>query len=495
MTWLFTQVWLWSFAGFLCGVGLTWLLFVRPAHRQLRQLRERQRAAEWDATGPAERAEDDAFPREESDTAVWDLLDVDSADDAAFGGPTGDRPFRVSGTAERSVAGSSVEESSSEQSSAQPPDDGRGRWMEVAAGDFGGQAFAAEHTGAQPGRGEQELASTATEWQPVQETPGTADGPPVEDSELRLERDRETTPNLPRASVSREERADPPTAPAELAPGAELAGAGRENTWFAASEFDMYDTDSVEQSQPESPAVDAAPRWNESAPATGGAHDESTETLAAPEREESEGELTGRLRSLFEPLAAPGIEPDREGVELPVHTPAAEEETSSGEPERSAEQPPEHGSAEPAEGNAADSVGESGTAEETGAGEDLPRRVPGSTDRPGTPPNARPVMTGRVLDMPEDAAVAPTLGRPPNSEQTGEGNSTAGDRPQEWYPDEQLPDQERPDASYTVKGQFGSRQYHTPDSPYFDHVVAEVWFRSAADAEQAGFEPWDSHSE
>lgn len=495
MTWLFTQVWLWSFAGFLCGVGLTWLLFVRPAHRQLTELRERQRAAERNTRGSAGRAEATSS-EEESDTAVWDLLDTDSADEAVVAGPTGDRPFRVSGTAERKAEGNSAEETSFEQPSTSSSGSGRGRWMEVAAGDFGGQAFSAEHSGAKPGHVAPERAPAATEWQPVQETPEAASGP-VEDAELRLERDRETTPELSWASVSTEERFDPPTAPAELTPGAELSGVPRENTWFAASGFDMYDTDSVEQPQHESPGVDTSPRWTESAPEAGPADDESTQTLTGPEPEESEGELTGRLRSLFEPLAAPGIEPDREAVELPPRNPAAREETSPEEPQLPSGEAPGHGAAElsgAADEGAAGSAEESGAEEDTG--EELPRRVPGNTSRPGTPPSARPVMMGRVLDPSEDTAVSPTLGGPSTPEQAGEENSpAAGDSPQEWYPDEQLPAQERPDESYTVKGQFGSRQYHTPDSPYFDHVVAEVWFRNAADAEQAGFEPWDSHSE
>ncbi|NYH78647.1 hypothetical protein FHR84_001972 [Actinopolyspora biskrensis] len=492
MTWLFTQVWLWSFAGFLCGVGLTWLLFVRPAHRQLTELRERQRAAGPDTTGPVGEAED-AFPREESDTAVWDLLDVDSANEAEEVGPAGDRPFRVPSTAERGAGEHAAEGTSFEQPSTSSSGGGRGRWMEVAAGDFGGQAFSDERSGAEPTRVEQEFEPTAAEWQPVQETPETVSGVPVEDAELRLERDRETNPGISRASVNTEERSEPPTAPAELSPGGEFSAPHRENTWFAAADFDMYDTDSVEQRQHESPGVDATPRWSDSgasAPEAGPADGESTETLAVREPEESEGELTGRLRSLFEPLAAPGIEPDREGVELPPRNPAAEE----GAPPEEAERPPGRGGAEPS--GAAEHEGAAGSAGEPGEAEELPRRVPGNTSRPGTPPSARPVMMGRVLDPPEDAAVHPATGGGPASEPAGEENSSAaGDRPQEWYPDEQLPDQERPDESYTVKGQLASRQYHTPDSPYFEHVVAEVWFRNAADAEQAGFEPWDSQSE
>jgi large subunit ribosomal protein L17 len=41
---------------------------------------------------------------------------------------------------------------------------------------------------------------------------------------------------------------------------------------------------------------------------------------------------------------------------------------------------------------------------------------------------------------------------------------------------------------YPVKGNADSMKYHTPESPYYDRTVAEVWFKTAADAEAAGFE-------
>ena len=31
-------------------------------------------------------------------------------------------------------------------------------------------------------------------------------------------------------------------------------------------------------------------------------------------------------------------------------------------------------------------------------------------------------------------------------------------------------------------------KYHTPESPYYDRTVAEVWFATAEAAEAAGFE-------
>ncbi|SDX49223.1 hypothetical protein SAMN05216215_1011201 [Saccharopolyspora shandongensis] len=42
-----------------------------------------------------------------------------------------------------------------------------------------------------------------------------------------------------------------------------------------------------------------------------------------------------------------------------------------------------------------------------------------------------------------------------------------------------------------IKGHSASRQYHSPESPAYDKIVADVWFRTPADAEIAGFEPWN----
>ena len=47
MTWLFTQVWLWSLFAFGLGSLITWLLFVRPLQRRLDQVLAEQ-AEEFD---------------------------------------------------------------------------------------------------------------------------------------------------------------------------------------------------------------------------------------------------------------------------------------------------------------------------------------------------------------------------------------------------------------------------------------------------------------
>src|SRR5690242_15295320 len=40
---------------------------------------------------------------------------------------------------------------------------------------------------------------------------------------------------------------------------------------------------------------------------------------------------------------------------------------------------------------------------------------------------------------------------------------------------------------YTVKGNEDSMKYHTTESPWYEQTVAEVWFKTAEDAEAAGF--------
>ncbi len=41
---------------------------------------------------------------------------------------------------------------------------------------------------------------------------------------------------------------------------------------------------------------------------------------------------------------------------------------------------------------------------------------------------------------------------------------------------------------YDIKGNADSMKYHTPESPYYERTVAEVWFATAEAAEAAGFE-------
>ncbi|RZU19520.1 LSU ribosomal protein L17P [Kribbella rubisoli] len=40
---------------------------------------------------------------------------------------------------------------------------------------------------------------------------------------------------------------------------------------------------------------------------------------------------------------------------------------------------------------------------------------------------------------------------------------------------------------FTIKGNENSMKFHTTESPWYDQTVAEVWFKTEADAEAAGF--------
>ncbi|MGW7684540.1 50S ribosomal protein L17, sunset domain variant [Kribbella sp. NPDC054772] len=40
---------------------------------------------------------------------------------------------------------------------------------------------------------------------------------------------------------------------------------------------------------------------------------------------------------------------------------------------------------------------------------------------------------------------------------------------------------------FTIKGNEDSMKYHTTESPWYEQTVAEVWFKTEADAEAAGF--------
>jgi len=44
-----------------------------------------------------------------------------------------------------------------------------------------------------------------------------------------------------------------------------------------------------------------------------------------------------------------------------------------------------------------------------------------------------------------------------------------------------------PEDGYTVKGNADSGKYHEPDGQWYDQTIAEFWFKSAEDAEAAGF--------
>ncbi|MGH3759176.1 hypothetical protein [Actinophytocola sp.] len=54
-----------------------------------------------------------------------------------------------------------------------------------------------------------------------------------------------------------------------------------------------------------------------------------------------------------------------------------------------------------------------------------------------------------------------------------------------------LPGGAAPGEEFTVKGKRSSKLFHTAESPYFGRTKADVWFKTPADAENAGFAAWN----
>jgi hypothetical protein len=74
------------------------------------------------------------------------------------------------------------------------------------------------------------------------------------------------------------------------------------------------------------------------------------------------------------------------------------------------------------------------------------------------------------------------------------GGSSSGSRPSAPGPfgpgsAMPLPGGASPSPEFTVKASVTALRYCTPESPQFGRTIAEVWFRTAADAERVGFRP------
>lgn len=82
-------------------------------------------------------------------------------------------------------------------------------------------------------------------------------------------------------------------------------------------------------------------------------------------------------------------------------------------------------------------------------------------------------------DEGDGADAEATSERDPMTEQFGEGAAS----PRE--------DGSAPSERHTIKGNADSMLFHTPDSPHYERVEAEVWFTDEEAARAAGFKHWD----
>jgi large subunit ribosomal protein L17 len=95
----------------------------------------------------------------------------------------------------------------------------------------------------------------------------------------------------------------------------------------------------------------------------------------------------------------------------------------------------------------------------------------------GSKNDARPAAADAqdAADASAESDDAVELVEPENDGPYGEGSHDA------------LEDGSEPEG-FPVKGNANSRKYHTPESPYYDATVAEVWFATPEAAEAAGFD-------
>jgi hypothetical protein len=75
---------------------------------------------------------------------------------------------------------------------------------------------------------------------------------------------------------------------------------------------------------------------------------------------------------------------------------------------------------------------------------------------------------------------------PPPHRVRGDGNGRGPFGPGSAMP---LPGGDSPSPEFTIKASVSALRYCTPESPQFDRTVAEVWFKTPADAERVGFRP------
>jgi hypothetical protein len=139
------------------------------------------------------------------------------------------------------------------------------------------------------------------------------------------------------------------------------------------------------------------------------------------------------------------------------------------------------------------------------AGNPLPKRVPGKP-RGHTPfgvetsSKLEPVGAATATDgggaeaasEPPRALFEPVVPAedtpivPPPHRVRGDGNGRGPFGPGSAMP---LPDGGSPSPEFTIKASVSALRYCTPESPQFGRTIAEVWFKTPADAERVGFRP------
>lgn len=116
-----------------------------------------------------------------------------------------------------------------------------------------------------------------------------------------------------------------------------------------------------------------------------------------------------------------------------------------------------------------------------------------STGEPGAAAGTRANQVPEPADSALAALDTGLVGPSPSFGGAAAAVSAATARPGP-YPGSLLPaaDGSAPSDEHQVKGNEGSRRFHTPDSPYYLRTRGDVWFRTPDEARAAGFTAWDA---
>ncbi|MFI5605886.1 hypothetical protein [Amycolatopsis sp. NPDC051903] len=463
---IFGQVWLWSLLAFFVGALVAWLVLVLPARKRVRELEEALAAAHAEnARTPA-----NAAALAATGTAVL--------------APVAPEFPESSAPAMSSMSSMSSRSSLSSLPSEYSDDD---------------HDFAEPDLTPSWARDEREHAPTEL----ISATPSAGFEPEAEyEAEYRTAPDPESVADdfepAPAPSSVDSGAAYRAAATEYLNPVSRDAGSGYHAAPEPAFEADEEDHGSGYHRAPEPASIESKLEPGSSF----GAPDESVSLFQqpAPAPETAESDWFTQERSPFE---EPGDHEETGSSYLEEHE-ATEHLTPAPAPGAVAEPAPEP--VEPVES----SVESAGSTEdavedalEPGA---LPKRQPRESPRGGFEPprpiepsmrsveRREPELTGAQSGslfepsvQPNQVAAAMAAPEPPPARETPEDSVPPGPfGPGSAMP---RPGGGRPSEAFTIKASVTALRYCTDESPQFPRMVAEVWFRTSADAERVGFRP------
>ncbi|MDA3649789.1 hypothetical protein LZ318_34955 [Saccharopolyspora indica] len=463
ITWLFTQVWLWSLAAFALGALITWLLFVRPLQRRLAEAAE---YPDYDYDRPADYDEPDTAreplellrptrPRDPEEPPIgdWDrpprawadprLQPDEDTENTWFRKWDEEKPEDRSGTEQTAVQPRIPAEASAP---ADPEDD---TWA-GSPGPTGGTdtsvGSADPSDGADTWRGSADRKDGADTWVGSADPKGSADT-------WRGSADPKDGADTWRGSAGPEEDADTwrgaagPEEDADTWRGA----AGPEDdadTWRGAAGPE----DDADTWRASAGPKDGADTWVGSVDPNDGA--DTWRGSAGPNDDADTWRGSADPKDGADTRIGPSDSKDTAEPDTAV-TPVSREEP----------QP-----AASFSGQLEDAERLSGQLRSLFESEQKSDAQPATPYVPPVGAEATQVMPAVV----EDEDVPPLPQRTP-------GAGPHPGRDSGW-------------SGPMVKGHSASRQYHTPESPQYDDIVADVWFRSAKDAEIAGFTSWNGRA-